>query len=215
MPKNPKIYHITHVDNLDGILSRGGLLSDARILAEGGPKLTIGMGKIKWRRLNEIYVPCHSGTKVGEYVPFYYCPRSVMLYLMYRGNHPELDYSGGQEPILHLEIDLYEAISWAKESGTRWALSFSNAGAYHAEFGCVKEDLSRLDWEAINATDFRDSDIREKKQAEFLVYGYFPFELVSRIGVFDSSMRWKVADILSKHKIKPAPQVSVMKAWYY
>ena len=79
LPLKPKIYHITHVDNLPRIIARGGLLSEARLLEEGGPDQTIGMSKIKQRRLEEIEVTCHPGTMVGEYVPFYFCPRSVML----------------------------------------------------------------------------------------------------------------------------------------
>jgi len=50
-------------------------------------------------------VKCHPGTKVGQYVPFYFCPRSIMLYILHRGNHPDLDYREGQGPILHLQAD--------------------------------------------------------------------------------------------------------------
>ena len=56
---------------------------------------------------------CRPGLNVGDCVPFYFCPRSVMLYLIHRANHPELDYRGGQGPIVHLEADLHEAANWA------------------------------------------------------------------------------------------------------
>ena len=72
------------------------------------------MSVIKARRLFELEVDCHPGTKVGEYVPFYFCPRSIMLYLFYRGNHPDLDYTGGQRPLVHLEADVHEVVEWAK-----------------------------------------------------------------------------------------------------
>jgi hypothetical protein len=72
-PAEPKIYHITHVDNLEAIVKQGRLLSDA-LIAQSGPIQTIGMSKIKRRRLDELGVSCHPGTKVGEYVPFYFCP---------------------------------------------------------------------------------------------------------------------------------------------
>jgi len=185
------------------------------MIAEGGPDHSIGMSKIKERRLTKIEVPCHPNTYVGEYVPFYYCPRSVMLYLMYRGNHPELDYDGGQKPILHLEIDLHEAINWANESGIRWALSFSNAGAYHAEFGCGKKDLRRLDWAAIAATDFRDPDVKENKQAEFLIHGFVPFGLVRRIGVNNWRIHRQVTERLDQYSSIHRPVVEVIPEWYY
>src|ERR1035441_9461886 len=43
----------------------------------------VGMSEIKRRRLEELDVHCHPGTKVGEYVPFYFCFRSIMLFLLY------------------------------------------------------------------------------------------------------------------------------------
>ena len=50
-PDRPKIYHITHVDNLAAIMAQGELLSDRQMLAQGGPPTTIGMTTIKRRRL--------------------------------------------------------------------------------------------------------------------------------------------------------------------
>src|ERR1044071_7424947 len=98
VPARPHIYHITHVDNLSSILAEGGLWSDAAMIARGGPEASIGMSNIKQRRLG-LSVKCHRPDRVGEYVPFYFCPRSIMLYLIHCANHPELTYRGGQEPI--------------------------------------------------------------------------------------------------------------------
>ena len=38
----------------------------------------------------------------------------------------------------------------------------------------------KLDWRAIAATDFRRDEIKERKQAEFLVHGRFSFKLIER-----------------------------------
>jgi hypothetical protein len=109
-PSRPRIYHITHVDNLSSIAACGVLWSDAECMHRGASHTRVGMSGIKARRLYELEIDCHTGTKVGAYVPFYFCPRSVMLYLFHRGNHPDLDYTGGQRPIVHLEADLYEVV---------------------------------------------------------------------------------------------------------
>ena len=74
------------------------------------------MSEIKRRRLEELDVKSHPGTKVGQYVPFYFCFRSIMLYLLYQGNHPELTYRGGQRPIIHLEADFNATVEWANHS---------------------------------------------------------------------------------------------------
>ena len=73
IPPAPKIYHITHVGNLERIIVAGGLLSDSRCLNLGLDVTTVGMSSIKRRRLEQLQVTCHPGTKVGEYVPFYFC----------------------------------------------------------------------------------------------------------------------------------------------
>ncbi len=51
MPARPCVYHITHVDNLPAIIQAGGLWSDTKMLARGGPRVSIGMSTIKERRL--------------------------------------------------------------------------------------------------------------------------------------------------------------------
>jgi hypothetical protein len=38
--------------------------------------MVVGMSEIKRRRLEALDVDCHPGSKVGEYVPFYFCPRN-------------------------------------------------------------------------------------------------------------------------------------------
>jgi len=50
-PSRPKLYHITHVDNLPAIVKDGGLVSDAEMIARGGPAQAIGMSSIKRRRI--------------------------------------------------------------------------------------------------------------------------------------------------------------------
>lgn len=181
-PANPKIYHITHVDNLPSILVDGGLISDAAMIARGGPAAAVGISSIKQRRLR-LPVDCHPGTFVGDYVPFYFCPRSIMLYVIHCANHPELIYRGGQGPIIHLEADLHAAVAWANAKGRRWAFSLSNAGAAYASFRCSLSDLGEVAWAAVDSFDFRSASVKEGKQAEFLVHESFPWDLVTRIGV--------------------------------
>lgn len=170
------------------------------------------MSQIKQRRL-QLPVPCHPGTFVGEYVPFYFCPRSVMLYVLHRGNHPGLGYTQGQTPIVHLEADLQAVVEWADTNNIRWAFSLSNAGARHATFRHSLNDLGQLNWQAIVARDFSNPDIKEGKQAEFLVHEFFPFCLVERIGVIHQSVQQQVMRALmgSPHQ----PPVQVLTQWYF
>lgn len=208
----PKLYHITQVDNLPAILAAGGLRSDAVMIAQGGPAATIGMSSIKQRRLT-LPVRCNAGDYVGGYVPFYFCPRSIMLFLIHCANHPELTYRGGQGPIVHLEAYLHDVVAWAAAQGKRWAFSLSNAGAYYTEFRNRIEQLDEVDWAAVAAADFREAQVKEGKQAEFMVRDFFPWQLVRRIGVIDAHVYGQVLRALdgTAHR----PPVEVRREWYF
>ena len=213
VPDNPKLYHITHVDNLAGIVRAGVLWSDAKRIELGLESTLVGMSNIKRRRLTELPVTCHPRTAVGEYVPFYFCPRSIMLYILHRGNYPELSYRGGQRPLVHLVADLRASVAWAEAQGRRWAFSDRNAGAVYARFFNDLADLGQVNWDAVAARDFRDPLVKEGKQAEFLVHESLPWELVEGIGVLDAQTLRQVTSALSKAAHKPLARTKPL--WYY
>ena len=212
VPASPKIYHITHLANLPQMVDEA-LWSDSERLRRGLDCTIVGMKEIKRRRLEELTVSCHPTTKVGEYVPFYFCARSIMLYLLYRGNHPDISYGGGQGPIVHLEADLHTVIRWAAAKHVRWAFSRTNAGARYTSFVNELDKLGTLDWDAIAANDWTAPTVKEHKQAEFLVEQRFPWKLVERIGVIDETIALNVTEQLvdADHK----PEVVVQRNWYY
>ena len=212
-PRQPKIYHITHVDNLPCIVADGCLVSDAAMIARGGPTVAIGMSEIKRRRVYDLEVHCHPNTNVGDYVPFFFCPRSIMLYVIHCANHPELKYRGGQGPIVHLEADLYKTVASAEAQARRWAVSLSNAGAVYAQFRARLDQLSEIDWTAVAASDFRAADIKEGKQAEFLLHEFFPWSLVRRIGVHSHAIMTRVTASLATAEHRPS--VEVRREWYF
>jgi len=171
----------------------------------------IGMGKIKQRRLEELTLNSHPELYVGDCVPFYFCPRSIMLYLIYRANHPELTYRGGQNPIIHLEIDLRQTVAWAEDNDLRWAFTLSNAGARYFEDRCSLDQLYEIDWTAVHAQNWQQC--QEGKQAEFLVEQQLPWELVLRVGLNSLQTRIQVNDALTIAAHKPA--VEITPGWYY
>lgn len=210
VPPNPKVYHITHVDNLAAILQSGGLYSDAMMRQHSAPHAVIGMSHIKQARLT-LPVACWPGDCVGDYVPFYFSPRSVMLYVIYCGNHSQMSFADGQTRVVHLEADLHEVVQWVATSRSRWAFSLSNASAAYAEFRNTTAALSELDWQAIQAKDWRSC--REAKQAEFLVHTGFPWHLFRRIGVHSAITAREVGSILTASQHRPL--VEIKQDWYY
>lgn len=210
VPVQPKIYHICHVDRLASIVSSGRLLSDAAILQQPLPGTVIGMNNIKQRRLNDLRLTSHPQLYVGQCVPFYFCPRSVMLYLIHRQN-PELVYRGGQEPIIHLEADLHATVGWANAQRRRWAFTLSNAGAYYFEDRADLTHLGEIQWGAVHARQW--SACKEGKQAEFLVEQSFPWHLVERIGVYSRQVYPLALNMLPNQGHRPV--VEIKTDWYY
>jgi hypothetical protein len=211
VPAHPKIYHIVHVDNLASVVADGCLWSDAVMVQRQGGTV-IGMGSIKQRRLG-LPISCHQGLRVGDCVPFYFCSRSIMLYVIHCANHPELAYRGGQQPIVHLESDLHKVVQWAMAIGRRWAFSLSDAGAFYTQFRAELAQLDEINWDAVAATDFRPADVKEAKQAEFLVQDSFPWHLVERIGVHSQAIVPRVASAMQGAAHRPV--IEIKRDWYY
>jgi hypothetical protein len=211
-PEPTKIYHITHWTNLGPISTKGGLLSDADMIERGGPQTPVGMSAIKKARLTR-EVTCHPGDYVGEYVPFFFCPRSMMLYILHRGNHVELTYDGGQEPIVHLEADLENVVAWAESEAVPWAFTTGNARAGYARFLSDLTDLDQVDWDAVQSNDFYIPAVKEGKQAEFLIRHFLPWDLVERIGVSSPEVEGKVEAAIATASHQPP--VSVQPRWYF
>ena len=216
VPNHPKIYHIVHVDRLASIIADGFLWADAAMVQRTGLGTTIGMSNIKARRLNELSLSCHPDLRVGHCTPFYFCSRSIMLYLIWRRNE-ELTYQGGQEPIVHLEADLHATIAWAQANNHRWAFALSNAGAYYFEDRSNITNLSDINWDAVQARQWSGngipSSVKHGKQAEFLVERAFPWHLVERVGVFSQSFVQPVSQAM--HGAAHRPMIEIKRDWYY
>ena len=186
------------------------LWCDADVARRDSPGTTIGIDGIKQRRSTAV-LSSHPGLCVGDCVPFYFCPRSVMLYMIHRGNHSELAYRGGQDPIVHLEADLRKTVAWADGKGRRWAFTLSNAGSHYFVDHCDLTQLDEVDWNAVGARDWRGC--KEGKQAEFLVERSFPWDLVRRIGVRSSQAHGRVSQAVQAASHRPP--VEVKPRWYY
>jgi hypothetical protein len=208
MATNPRpiaIYHITDVSNLPAILAAGGLISDCRLA--GTDHHVIGYANIKARRMTQIRVPCCGGAFVGEFVPFYFCPRSPMLFTINKGNTGRP--VGCQTGIVHLQSTVAAAV----DLGRTWAFSDGNAGAYHAEFFNQLEALPSLEWNIIESTDWGGDIRRHRKASEFLVKDFFEFRAVHTIGCHNANTQGLVSQCLAGTPFTPA--VVVRPGWYY
>lgn len=197
------VYHITDLANLAGIVAGGGLRSDVA-MDESNPEV-IGYDHIKRRRATEIRVDCCGNRFVGEFVPFYFCPRSPMLFTVNKGNTGRPP--GCQRSILHLVSTVGAALKMESD----WAISDGNGGAFHTLFYKDLKELANLDWAAIRATSWQG--VTHQKSAEFLVADFFPWKAFHQIGCHNSEMAALVSAVLDESSHRPV--ISVEPAWYY
>jgi hypothetical protein len=114
---------------------------------------------------------------------------------------------------VHLEAGLHTVVQWAESNNCRWAFSKSNAGAYYTRFFKNLAQLDEINWEAVAAGDFRPADIKEGKQAEFLLFDECPWPLIERIGVIDTQTEQRVTAMIRQAGHQTV--VSVQSGWYY
>lgn len=202
-PEDPRLFHITHIDNIEGILREGGLWCDAERIRRELATTNIGIKKIKARRLLRP-VKARAGGTLGEYVPFNFCSRSVMLYRVCRGHD---DYQGGQEPIVHLVT----RVSAATALGRPWAFTDRHAELGHALHFDDVDHLSEVPWGAMRLKYWEE--LREERQAEFLVKEFFPWTAVLGMVVRSANMKVRLDQLLREAAHRPP--VAIRPTWYY
>jgi hypothetical protein len=202
-PPDPRIFHITHIDNLAGILGEGKVWCDAERIRRGLVSTNVGLKHIKNRRLTRP-VMTSAGGMLGDYVPFNFCYRSVMLYSICRGHQ---DYTGGQDSIIHL----VSRVSTATSLGLAWAFTDRHAELAHALHFDDLQHLGEVPWSVMNLEYW--SEHREERQAEFLVHQHVPWTAVLGVAVRTAAMEARVTHLLGSQVHRPA--VAFRPDWYY
>ncbi|EAW39133.1 DUF4433 domain-containing protein [Lyngbya sp. PCC 8106] len=205
------IYHITHIDNLVSIISSGGLIACSQLRQQQVRYTDIAHQNIQDRRANKP-VPCSVGGLLHDYVPFYFGPRSPMLYAIYRRNVQ--GYQGSQSSIIHLVTEI-ETIA---NSDLDFAFTDGHAIMDYSDF---YDDLWQLgeviDWGLMEERYWSDTEEdrnrKWRRQAEFLVHRFYPWRFITAIGVINDSIKTKVQSILQKKQHQPL--VRVCSNWYY
>jgi ssDNA thymidine ADP-ribosyltransferase, DarT len=204
------IYHITHTDNLSLILEQNGLCCDNERKIRALATVGIAHNHIKERRARKRVTKSNGGT-LADYVPFYFAPRSPMLYAIH--TNQVQGYNGTQQNIVHIcsdaEVVVQNALPYFFTDG-------------HAEMEISESfedlaDLGRIDWSIMQAAYWHDTnedgDRKRRRQAEFLVRQFFPWTLVTEVGVMTERIARQVTEKLQD--ADPIPKVVVHREWYY
>lgn len=203
------VYHITHIGNLASMAADGVLRCDSECAVNGIHPVSIAYEDLKLKRSSWPVTVAQGGT-LADYVPFYYAPRSPMLYVISKGY--VAGYSGGQVEVAHL---VFSAQELARPN--EFVVTNGHAATtLTTQF----DDLARLDqvdWSVMPGpywfdTD-QDGDRKRRRQAEFLVGSAVPFGAVRQIGVMTETVAEQVRNELADTAHQPA--VVVRPDWYY
>lgn len=204
------IYHITHIQNLPSIIAEKGLSCDRLIANREMAPLGIAHDGIKERRTCR-NVPVASRGTLADYVPFYFAPRSPMLYAIH--SHWVIGCKAKQGEILHLVSRVEKVV----KSGLSFAFTDGQAVVNISRFFENPVDLNKIDWQIMQDKYWRDTiedpDRKRRRQAEFLVYQFFPWSLVTDIGVQTRQIANAVDALLQGNPYQP--NVLVRPEWYY
>lgn len=204
------IYHITHIKKLPSILRSEGILANNRLKFQPIDYVNMSHQTIQDKRA-KINVPCSRGGTLHDYVPWYFAPRSPMLYAIDKGNVQ--GYEEGQTPVIHLVAAAEDIAS----ENIPFAFTDGHAIMSYSEFYDNLSYLNAIDWEIMKErywTDTsEDGDRKRRRQAEFLVYQFLPWTLVRGIGVIDDRIKVEVEKILQK--FTKETRVKVYSEWYY
>lgn len=158
----PRLFHITHLDNVPGILERG-LLSRHWIKARGIPYIDLSDPACQRRRTQRMVAD--TTVDLHSYVPLFVNPRNAMLFRLWRS----LSQRGEDGRLVILELS-GEAADWkaslladgiASSSLTRLFRSFDPQGRQALDWCSLQQSR----WPAETSED------RRRRMAEVLVSG--------------------------------------------
>ena len=182
------------IDNLESDLTNG-LFS--KLNAPNNPlRKDIGNSEIINER-DKRKVLCYPETVVNDYIPFYFCVKTPMLYNIYTGYTVK---KIPQKELIYLCIPMVELAN----PNFQWCFTNGNAAMKITKYYNSLSYINSIDWHSIKSTDFRldnadgDEDRIRKKHSEFLVKNHIPAKYIKGIAVYDLETKNKVEEIIQR-----------------
>lgn len=181
-PDKGFIFRIVHRENLawvlqNGVHCRSTPVADPAFVDIGSPDLI--------NKRNGRVVPVPPGGTLSDYVPFYFTPRSPMLYNIKTGLNVR---QRPNEEIVILVSTLYRL----RDLGLPFLFTDRHAYVQTAQFHADLARLDVVDWDILQRSDFkRDNDDLgklERYQAEALVYQHVPIAALVGVACYNEAV---------------------------
>ena len=176
-------FRITHINNISHI-AKCGIVKASSPLHDKNFQ-PIGDSQVIKLRKSEVV----NGYHIGDYIPFYFGPRSPMLYVIQHG------YNGVQhvepEKIVYCVIKLDDLIA----DGIECIFTDGHALSFLTSF-YTKDDLVNID-SIVNYTDVyssqwnleEDHDLKRRKEAELLIKDDLPAKYIKGYVVYNEKAK--------------------------
>jgi hypothetical protein len=204
------IYHITHKDNLRGIVENGAIVAQSLIQQHAVDFCSIAHSNIQDRRAHTP-VPCGPEGFLHDYIPFYFAPRSPILYAIHMGNVDGC--TVGQADIVYLVTSAQQIES----KGLKFVFTDGHGTMAFSDFFDDLADLDEVDWQIMKAkywvdTD-QDPDRKRRRQAEFLIHRRLDWSMIEEIGTMNKGVQNEVIAMIDNAGYQPP--VNIRRKWYY
>ncbi len=203
-------YRIYHIDNLKHILNNG--LCTKHHPNARADFVSIGNTEIIDTRNNTV-VKIKNYGKIGEYVPFYFTPRSLMLLNIVTGHRAPLVPKRNKDELVVVRCLIDDLCKLNKFFFTDGQANIISMTEHYNDIAL----LDTIDWGIIQNSDFKkdadDTDKQRRYQAEFLVYSHVPVTAIESIVVYNEKAEKLVKTELAKtDKIIP---IHIIKNYFF
>jgi hypothetical protein len=202
-------YRITHIGNLPLILEQGIVTkhhpnANNAYINIGNPEI------IDVRSTTPVKIEGYGF--IGDYVPFYFTPKSIMLYNIITGYwHPKVPRRNRDEILVIrcLIENLAQLPQWFFTDGQGNDI----ASSHYKDL----TDIDKIDWHCIQHSDFSkndgDYDRPRRYQAEFLVQNVVPLSAIESLNVYNQAAATAVQAILKENNINLA--VNLLSQYFF
>lgn len=200
------LYRITHIENIPHILQYGIVhnLSPNK----NNDYISIGDKSLIDYRSSKIISVGDTNITLGDFIPFYFGIRMPMLYVIQRGGN-FVEKSRRADEIIYVAVSMKCIVN----NDFTYYFSDGHATDYMTSFydkNSINNILSILDWNAIKAKiwsgDGIETDVKRKKQAEFLVREDVPASFIVGFVCYNDIAKSKLMSFgVEENKIKIIP----------
>lgn len=205
---------MTHIENIPHILRNGitnkdsnnrnqnykniGDISLIKTRTEKSVKIDNGIDDLR------IKPKC---IKLGDYIPFNFGVRMPMLYVSQQGGN-FVEQATSPENIIYLVCSLCDVVSLSYKFIFTDGHATDMLTSFYDE-SKINELVNIIDWNAVTSLCWGGNDnldIKRKKQAEFLIAGDIPPELIVGFGCYNKESSNKLISFgITENKIKIIP----------